>query len=177
MFVRLLNAFCRYHHRTEQARVDGAESDLWAEGHTGSWFLMAWLLRAECVCASWLQGDMRGTDSHTIHLHKHFNHLPGPVEKNEANSVIVSYCKNIKTTDVPARPAHRPVSPVCSSVMESSRTAVRVLFRWRHGNPATLGHLQDIYRSSLSTRPPGCSGLQSGKKAAFTSRPFSVRAA
>lgn len=45
----------------------------------------------------------------------------------------------------------------------------------RHGNAATLGH--HVYRSSLSTRPPGCSGLESGKKAAFTSRPFSVRAA
>lgn len=34
-----------------------------------------------------------------------------------------------------------------------------------------------VYRSSLSTRPPGCSGLESGKKAAFTSRPRSVSAA
>ncbi len=34
-----------------------------------------------------------------------------------------------------------------------------------------------LYRSSLSTRVPGRRGLESGKKAAFTSRPRSVRAA
>lgn len=34
-----------------------------------------------------------------------------------------------------------------------------------------------LYRSSLSTRPPGCIGLESGKKAAFTSSPLSVSAA
>ena len=41
-----------------------------------------------------------------------------------------------------------------------------------------------LYRSSLSTSPPGCrgeesgkKGVESGKKAAFTSRPLSVSAA
>lgn len=39
MFVRLglfseLNEFFRYHPRTGQARVEGAESNLWADGHT-----------------------------------------------------------------------------------------------------------------------------------------------
>lgn len=50
------------------------------------------------------------------------------------------------------------------------------LFFWRRGWPEGDGPA--AYRSSLSTRPPGCStGLESGKKAAFTSRPRSVRAA
>lgn len=40
-----------------------------------------------------------------------------------------------------------------------------------------LTPLTRLYRSSLSTRAPGCTGLESGKKAAFTSRPLSVSAA
>lgn len=59
--------------------------------------------------------DTRGTDRRTIHLHKHLSHLPGPVEKNEADSVIGSYCKNGKNTDAPAPPAHRPFGPVMGS--------------------------------------------------------------
>lgn len=68
---------------------------------------------------------------------------------------------------------------ICLSVavLDSGRGGRGGCVGGRHGNAATLGHLRHVYRSSLSTRPPGCSGLESGKKAAFTSRPFSVRAA
>lgn len=53
-----------------------------------------------------------------------------------------------------------------------------LLFFCRRRSRRPDGDGPAAYRSSLSTRPPGCStGLESGKKAAFTSRPRSVRAA
>lgn len=77
---------------------------------------MARLRRSEALCVAGLLRGTRGTDNCTIHLHKHFNHLPGPVEKNQANSVNVSYCKNMKTADVPARSARPPTSSVSAAL-------------------------------------------------------------
>lgn len=98
----------------------------------------------------------------------------------------------MKNTAAPAHSARRPFS----SVSESLRwTGLRLsqqcwerggvgqlsgfgfVFRVGGGDVMILGPPCGLYRSSLSTRPPGCSGLESGKKAAFTSSPRSVSAA
>lgn len=104
------------------------------------------------------------------------------------NRTIASYYKNIRKPQLHRLAAHRPFSSV-SAVQRVLQvdTLVFVSGVWLGLGVGVWGGVGGwvairtpscgVYRSSLSTRPPGCSGLESGKKAAFTSRPRSVSAA
>lgn len=116
------------------------------------------------------------------------NHFPGPVDKNEADSVIqwvVSYYKIIRKPQMFQLTLPTDPSVLYLRFSDGILQMHIVMFPQEHCDHSFQGffflpilvHPCDVYRSSLSTRPPGCRGLESGKKAAFTSRPLSVRAA
>lgn len=92
----------------------------------------------------------------------------------EVNSVIVSFCKNMKTTDVPARSAHRPLNSVMESsrfiiylsvaVLDSGQGCISTTSTGRHsplGRPAAVD-------CSPGRRPPSRPGLSlSGRRSGW----------